>query len=158
MGETPYEADLVTYYGVLISREALAKVGYIRPDYFIGFWVWEHCIRVREAGFSVIVLPPGLIMNLAAGSGASGHYPPWRGYYQTRNHLSMALERRSLRELFWWRVRQLKFTMGIILNLDSKGERLRFRALGAWHALLQRLGKTIDPAPTLVNKSANNAA
>jgi GT2 family glycosyltransferase len=129
--------------GALVSREVLARVGYPRSDYFMMFEEWEFCLRVRNAGFRVLLLPMITIHDQKVGS--AGTSPPWRGYYQTRNHLAMALKRRSAGELFWWAHRQVKFVVAAMMHLDSKRERTRLRLLGAWHALRERMGRTIDP-------------
>lgn len=141
----PHEVDLVTFNGALVARRAMEHVGTPHSDYFMMFEEWEYCIRLRKAGFMIVVLPEVLIHNLAAGSSSTSS-PPWRGYYQTRNHLAMVLERRSIEECFWWLVRQIKFVIGTILYLDRKWERIRLRALGAWDGLRGRMGRTIDPA------------
>lgn len=140
----PWLVDGVTFAGPLISRKVVDSIGYPRSDFFFMFEEYEYCLRAREAGYQIAVLPGATVRHLTAGS--TGFSPPWRGYYQSRNHLVMVLERRSLTELFWWAVRQVKFCLGIILHLDSKRERVRLRLLGAWHGLTGRMGKTIDPA------------
>ncbi|MFQ5873295.1 MAG: glycosyltransferase [Dehalococcoidia bacterium] len=146
-----YEVDLVTFSGALLSRDGVAAVGYPRPNYFNSWEDLEYCIRLRAAGYRIFVLPRVLMHHLADHGGRS--LPPWRGYYQTRNHLAMALEHRSIREIFWWAVRQVKFVVATVLYLDSKAERIRLRALGSWHGLRGKMGRTIDPASYALNRA-----
>lgn len=141
---TPYQADLVLLGAALISRSVIERIGYPREDYFIGFWEWEYCLRTRAAGIEIWVSPQVGVVNLAAGS--TGSSPPWRLYYQTRNHLRTALDRHSPAEVAWWLGRLTKMlAVGVFGQNKSKGARLRMRLLGGWHGLIGRMGKTIDP-------------
>jgi GT2 family glycosyltransferase len=140
----PYPVDLVLLGAALISSTVLEQVGYPREDYFIGFWEWEYCLRTRGLGGEIWVAPEIGVLNLAAGS--SGTSPPWRLYYQTRNHLRTVLDRRSPDEVAWWMGRLLKMMVAITFRRGQKRDRLRMRLLGAWHGLIGKMGKTIDPA------------
>jgi GT2 family glycosyltransferase len=109
----------------------------------------EYCLRARRAGWNVHVVPRPLVTAHALGS--VGNAPPWRGYYQTRNQLAMTLEHRSIRELWWWCVRNAKFCAGAFRSGDQPVERLRLRALGAWHGARGVSGRTIAPTSTSVD-------
>jgi GT2 family glycosyltransferase len=141
----PYRVDLITFSGVLISSKLITDIGVPRASYFMMFEETEYCLRAQTAGFEIYVVPKSLTDSLNAGS-AGGASPPWRGYYQTRNHLLMVLEHRSPIELTWWAVRQAKFMLATMLWLDRKWERGRLRLLGAWHGLCGVDGRVIDPA------------
>jgi GT2 family glycosyltransferase len=136
--------DAVTFAGPLISRSVADLIGYPRGDFFFMFEEYEYCLRARRVGFRIAVSPDITVNHVNAGS--QSFSPPWRGYYQTRNQLVMALESRSSKEFFWWCVRQVKFAFGTILYLNAKRERLALRALGAWHGVRGRMGRTIDPS------------
>jgi GT2 family glycosyltransferase len=140
----PWFVDGVTFAGPLISRKVVDSIGYPRSDFFFMFEEYEYCLRARHAGYQIAILPNVTVTHLAAGS--NGFSPPWRGYYQSRNHLAMALERRSARDLLWWAVVQGKYCAGAILHLDCKFQRVKLRLMGAWDGLRGHLGKTIDPA------------
>ena len=142
--EKPLAVDGITFNGALFPRAVVDAAGFPRADYFMMFEEWEYCLRAREAGFTINLLPNVRITNFAEGS--TGRSAPWRGYYQTRNHLSMALEHRSARELMWWAIRQTKYTGAIVLHGDSKLERIRLRALGAWDGLWGRMGRVVSPS------------
>ena len=140
-----FDVDILslTGGGALVSRDAITSAGYLRRDYFMMCEDIEYCLRLKKLGFKILVLPEVLINHLGAGSTSS---PPWRGYYQTRNHLSMVLEHSSPVELLWWFVRQVKFVLGALLYLDRKWQRISLRLLGAWHGFRGVMGRTIDPA------------
>lgn len=141
-------ADFVVYDGGLVTRQAVERVGYPRDDFFLIFDDLEYAMRVREAGMQLVVLEEGLASRMHLGSGGDGApSPPWRGYYQTRNHLRAALDRRSPSLVYGWLVRNVKFAVGTLLHGDRKGERLRLRGLAIVHALTGRLGRRIDPRP-----------
>ncbi len=137
------EVDGVTFNGALVSRAAIDSIGYPRADYFMMFEEWEYCLRMREAGFRNWLVPSTSVFNRAEGARDSGSI--WRGYYQTRNHLAMAIDRKSPREVFWWGVRQLKFALATLLYHDRKMERWRLRLHGAWDAVRGNMGRPIDP-------------
>jgi GT2 family glycosyltransferase len=140
----PWFVDGVTFAGPLISRSVVDSVGYPRGDFFFMFEEYEYCLRARRAGYQIAVLPDITVTHLTAGS--TGSSPPWRGYYQSRNHLALALEHHSAREVFWWAIVQSKYCAGAVLRLDCKFQRVTLRLKGAWDGLRGRLGKTIDPA------------
>ena len=144
------EVDLATFNGLLINRDAITAVGYPRADYFMQWWEHEYSLRLRRAGFKIWVQPEILVTHYF--TGLVGWSLPWRGYYQTRNQLAMALDDRSAAEVFWWAIRQLKLIAGALLYSDMKFERIRLRALGALHRLFGKMGKTIDPAEYAMSK------
>lgn len=129
--------------GALVSRDAVASVGYFRRDYFMMWFGLEYCLRLQKAGFEVLILTEILVSGVDAGPMSS---LPWRGYYQTRNHLLLVLELGSLRGLLWWFIRQVKLILGAILFLDHKWQRVSLRLLGVWHGFQGVTGRTIDPA------------
>jgi len=145
----PYRADLTTFTGALVSSEAVRRVGPPHPGYFMMFEEIEFCLRVRASGAAVYIIPKALVRTDAAGSRSS---PPWRGYYQTRNHLLMAREHRSPLEVFWWGVQLVKVLGAILLEKDRKLERLGLRLLGAWHGALGVDGRVVAPVDAKWNR------
>lgn len=84
-------------------------------------------------------------LTTALAMGSYGLSPPWRGFYQTRNQLAMALEHGSPRELFWWFVRTTRFCYGALHSADRPAERTRLRAQDVWHTLRRVSGRTFVP-------------
>jgi rhamnopyranosyl-N-acetylglucosaminyl-diphospho-decaprenol beta-1,3/1,4-galactofuranosyltransferase len=142
--QKPYRVDLLTFSGTLISKELLSIIGMPRSDYCIMFDDVEFCLRALANGFGVYVVPEPLTVMLRSGGAAAGAYPPWRGYYQTRNHIAMALQHRSAPEVVFWAVRQVKLCAATLLHLDRKWERIRLRLIGAWHGVRGVNGKTVS--------------
>lgn len=140
----PIRVDVVTFSGTLVRAELVRDVGVPKRQFFMMLEDLDYCLRVRDAGWQVQVLPRPLVTAYAMGS--EGSAPPWRGYYQTRNHLAMTLERRSLPELTWWLSRTLRFCVGALRGGDRPAERVRLRLLGAWHAVRGVSGRTVTPA------------
>jgi rhamnopyranosyl-N-acetylglucosaminyl-diphospho-decaprenol beta-1,3/1,4-galactofuranosyltransferase len=142
-----HSVDIANFAGALVRREVVETVGLPTPDYFLMFEDYEYSLRIRRAGFRILVATDSVIDHLHAGSGdASSWSPPWRGYYQTRNHLYFLLhQRRSLEGLGFWMTRNGKLLVATALQGDQKLDRIRLRLLGAWHGLRGRTGKTIDP-------------
>jgi rhamnopyranosyl-N-acetylglucosaminyl-diphospho-decaprenol beta-1,3/1,4-galactofuranosyltransferase len=142
--------DFVHLDGALIAREAVEALGYPRDDYFMMLEDVEYSNRLKRAGWQVahFELDEDLIFRGNLGSGGDGRpSPPWRAYYQTRNHLLMALDHRSPLEVAGWLGRQVKFIAAAALSLDRKAERIGLRLLGAWHAMRRVSGRTIEPGP-----------
>jgi rhamnopyranosyl-N-acetylglucosaminyl-diphospho-decaprenol beta-1,3/1,4-galactofuranosyltransferase len=144
LGSPPYPTDIMTFKGTLISMAMVPEIGLPVGDYFLMMEEYEYCLRAIRAGFRHYALPVELLVPLEAEP--PGRYPPWRGYYQVRNHLAMALQRRSPGELLWFAIVQGKYLVGAVRGGERVGERLRLRLLGGWHALRGVTGKTIDPA------------
>ncbi|GMQ29575.1 glycosyltransferase [Algoriphagus confluentis] len=138
------ETDLVTFDGCLISTRLIQEIGTCDPDYFVGTYEFDYCLRARDAGYSIFTLPNGLIEDEKAGS--IGGTPPWRQYYNTRNHLYLGLQRKDLQTILAWIKRELKFSYAIIRFEDQKLLRLRLKTLATFHAILGKRGKTLDPA------------
>jgi rhamnopyranosyl-N-acetylglucosaminyl-diphospho-decaprenol beta-1,3/1,4-galactofuranosyltransferase len=152
--ELPLALDVVAFSCTLVASALVRDVGVPKSDFFMMIEELEYCLRARRAGWEIYVLPHELTSALALGSGDQA--PPWRGYYQTRNHLAMTLERRSIRELWWWSVRTGKFCAAALRSGDRPVERVQLRALGAWHAVRGVSGRTIPP--TVENHSAVRTA
>lgn len=139
----PLALDVITFSGTLVKSALVRQVGVPKRQFFMMIEDLDYCLRTRSAGWEIYVVPQPLVTSLTMGS--EGKAPPWRGYYQTRNQLTMTLERRSGRELAWWLIRTLRFCAGALRSGDRSGERIRLRMLGAWHAVRGVGGRTISP-------------
>tara|TARA_R100000935_G_scaffold9585_5_gene19437 strand:+ start:6331 stop:7215 length:885 start_codon:yes stop_codon:yes gene_type:complete len=137
------ESDLVTFDGSLISKKMIKDMGTCNPDYFMGTYEFDFCLRAKDKNYKIYTLPNGTIFDLKLGS--AGGSPPWRTYYNTRNHLNLVLKRKSLKGVFQWIIRESKYTYGIIFFKDKKIKRLSLKFLASYHGAFGLLGKTISP-------------
>ncbi|MBN7817516.1 glycosyltransferase [Algoriphagus pacificus] len=138
------KTDLITFDGCMISSELITKIGYCDPEFFMGVYEYDYCLRAKDAGYSCYVLPNGLLEDGKLGS-ISGT-PPWRQYYNTRNLLWLGINRKSFMIIKGWLIRELKYTYAIIFFGDRKLERLHFKFRAVRDALLNRRGRTYDPS------------
>lgn len=137
------QTDLITFDGCIISKKTIQKIGYCDPLYFMGTYEFDYCLKAKDAGIGVYTLPNGLIEDGKLG-GKNGT-PPWRQYYNTRNHLWLALKRKSLVIFKGWLIREIKYTFTIILSGDKKIMRLVFKLRAIRDAFLNKRGKRYDP-------------
>ncbi len=142
-GNTPVDVDLVAFSSVIVRADVVRRFGGPRADYFIMWWEWEYCIRLRRQSYRIVVVPDVEVEHLTLGS--SRGVSAWREYYQTRNHLRFVLDRRSVLDGVFWFVRQVKFVTATLLFMDQKATRIRFRILGTADALRGRMGRTVTP-------------
>lgn len=143
-----YRCDFLLLDGALIPAEAIRAVGLPRGDFFMGYEDVEYTSRLSGAGLRVLLLDEDLIDRAHLGSGGAvgnGSSPPWRAYYQTRNHLLTALDRGGPSEILGWALRQGRLIVGTLLHGDRKLAKIRLRALGAWHGARGITGRTIEP-------------
>jgi 2-polyprenyl-3-methyl-5-hydroxy-6-metoxy-1,4-benzoquinol methylase len=135
--------------GALVDSAALALVDPPRRDYFLMQIDVEHPLRLRAAG--VTMIQAGVPYD-ALRLGAAATDGEWRSYYQTRNHLHLALTQRSPTLLAGFVLRTTKqIAHGI---RTGSWHRLRWRARGIADALRGRMGRTIDPYPARMPTAA----
>ncbi len=140
--------DFVLVDGACIPRRVAEQVGVPRSDFFMMMEDVEYSSRIGRSGWGVAVLDDrkGLIDRSHLGSsGGDEGSSPWRLYYQTRNHLLIALDHRDPLEVFGWAVRQAKFLIALAWVPDRRVARFRMRALGAWHGIRGIRGRTVEP-------------
>lgn len=150
------QVPLTLVDGTLVSAGAVRQGGYPRTDMFIMFEDFEYSLRLGRAGVPIF-LGPG-VESQAMHVGSAGVQQPWRAYYQTRNHLRAAIESRSPVIIYSWIARFAKQIGHLVVRrpeLWSVTARYRFR--GARDAILNRLGKQIDPdlEPAHLSLTAN---
>lgn len=134
------EVDFVVLDGALVSGKAVSVAGSPKTDYFLMMVDVEYPLRITRNGFKMVQV--GLpYRQLRLGSAAEGH--SWRNYYQTRNHLSMALEFRSPRLLGGFVIRSLKHLVFAVSRRDWRS--IRYRLRGIIDALRGRMGRTVEP-------------
>jgi len=137
------ETDLITFDGCFISTQLMKSIGFCDPGFFMGTYEFEYCLRAKDAGFKINTVPNGMIEDEK--KGATSGTPPWRQYYNTRNHLWLAFHRKSLYIFKAWFIRELKYTFAILLSGNNKGERMLYKYRAIRDAILNRRGKTYHP-------------
>lgn len=129
--------DYTLVDGTLITRAAVESAGYPRTDLFMMFEDIEYTTRIRELG-GVLIVRESQIEPLHLGSGSV-----WRVFYQSRNHLRVAIDRRSVAWVFGWFFRIIGGSLYDIRARDWL--RFRLRWMGAYHGLSNRMGHAIQP-------------
>jgi GT2 family glycosyltransferase len=143
IGSELITSDLITFDGALISAQVIRKIGTCDPLYFMGTYEFDFCLKAKEAVFGIYTLPNGMLEDGKLGS--VGGNPPWRQYYNTRNHLWLGIHRRSIQTIFQWFKRETKQTVYILLKGDRKLERMTFKWRAFRDAIFNRRGKRYDP-------------
>ena len=139
----PVETDLITFDGCFVSANLMKAIGYCDPLYFMGTYEFDYCLKAKDAGFRIFTIPIGMIEDEK--KGAATGTPPWRQYYNTRNHLHLALQRKSIYIFKAWLLREIKYTYAIIRFGNKKRERLLFKFRAIRDAILNRRGKIYHP-------------
>ena len=70
---------------MMVSREALNKVGLMDENYFMFYEEYDYCERVRQAGFKIFYNGHSSILHKQSIS--IGKNSPIKSYYMTRNRL-----------------------------------------------------------------------
>lgn len=66
--DTVAEPDWIGFAGVLIRREVIARVGLLDEGFFMYFEDTDYCLRVREAGWTILYWPKATVVHLLGGS------------------------------------------------------------------------------------------
>jgi rhamnopyranosyl-N-acetylglucosaminyl-diphospho-decaprenol beta-1,3/1,4-galactofuranosyltransferase len=138
-----FRMDFVLLDGSLVLRRLVDVIGFPRTDYFAMMEDVEYPLRARRAGFEVLVTSYDLMRRAHLGSTPGTAL--WRGYYQSRNHVRMALDFRSPTLLFGCIVRQVRFMIAALWAPGRRRERIKLRLRGVWDGLGGRMGRRVDP-------------
>jgi GT2 family glycosyltransferase len=150
------DVDFVLTDGAVVTRAAYERVGVLDERYFIMMEDVEYPLRVKRAGLVVARADLGLSFHHlgATTGGPGGPSAPWRLYYQTRNHLRMAIDARRPTLVIGWLYRQAGGLLYLIRQPDRRRERLRYRWRGTVDALRNRMGPVV--APPAVSRSVSD--
>ncbi len=97
------EVDWVAGASVLFRLDALRKVGFFDPDYFLYYEEVDLMRRLREAGYRTLYVPQARVTHIAgAATNVASHdtrpkprpaylYQSWRMYFQKRHGRGYAL-------------------------------------------------------------------
>lgn len=169
-GDRPWiEREVVITSGSLLSLAAFQAIGPFRDELFIDTVDEEYCLRLRRHGYRVLLAREPLLVHslgtlkthrLLWKEVSCTNHPPVRRYYQVRNRLRIIAEYWRTEPRWSWLV--LKCTLVefllILLHETNKPPKIRAFLLGAWHALLGRMGKLPTPAAPSVPTSLQKAA
>ncbi|APS39314.1 glycosyltransferase family 2 protein [Salegentibacter sp. T436] len=140
--------------GLLIPINIVNQVGLPKKELF--FWgedteYLKHRINeVHKFQSSWIAAAKGVHFA----SRGKNSRAPWRYYYESRNNIYIRLYvRRTYLNLVQRVYKAFKFWLlllgGILLQEDNKLEKTKLFMLGTFHGVFKKLGKTIEPGPTV---------
>ena len=135
---------LPTLDGALVTCAAVRRHGFPREDYFMMIQDVEYSLRISQAGSGVAIDPMLRQRPLALGATQAPHASAYRCYYQTRNHLRLAIESRSA-PLAWGFVRRHGGLLIADLRSEARTQRLAMRAFGLVDGFRHRMGRTVEP-------------
>jgi rhamnopyranosyl-N-acetylglucosaminyl-diphospho-decaprenol beta-1,3/1,4-galactofuranosyltransferase len=145
-----FVADFAMNDGSLISRRLVETVGVPRADLFIMMEDIEYTFRAQRDGLEICVLDRDRSHRLHLGAqGGDGHDPLWRHYYQTRNHVRIALDSREPQMIVACAARQVYFLVAALRAKDRRGERFDMRWKGIVDGVRGRMGRTLEPGARL---------
>jgi len=84
LNSEPFEVDFITGCGMLIRRECLETVGLFDERFFMYYEDMDYCLRIRSAGYRVLVVPQARMWHRVATS-SGGSDSPMERYYMARN-------------------------------------------------------------------------
>ena len=137
LAEPIWFADLVYASGCMVRREAVAKIGLPRSDFFMDFFDFEYSLRIRSQGMKIAIINECKVahtvgnarhVRLPGFNGLWAGYSPWREYYLGR----------SLCYAGWhlyptWKTK--RFTTGnhhVELNTPANGKQIPAEKVDAW--------------------------
>lgn len=80
----PFEVDFVTGCAMLIRRECLEQVGLFDERFFMYYEDSDYCLRVRSAGYRVLMVPRAKMWHKVATS-SGGSDSPMERYHMARS-------------------------------------------------------------------------
>jgi GT2 family glycosyltransferase len=138
--------DFCMLDGALISRAAIEAAGVPDEGYFIMLVDVEYPLRINRAGFKSLRSSSIEIDSRQLGAAAIEERRPWRAYYQTRNHLRMAIDMRSLTFLVGFTVRTFRMVALAMLRGRAGLPEIAFRIAGVRDGAFGRMGRRVEPS------------
>jgi GT2 family glycosyltransferase len=87
-------ADVAVASGCMVRREVVNTVGLPRADFFMDFFDFEYCLRMRSREYRIAVinecpfsheLGDAVVIRFGRHSHVWSQHAPWREYYMSRN-------------------------------------------------------------------------
>ena len=131
------DIDFATWCAILISRQAMEKIGLLDEAFFCYYEDMDWGVRCRRSGMRTILYPKALVYHKGSLS-TGGEYSPMVYYYLFRNRMIL-----MRKHAFW--IRKLQLSIAYIedfaryyLRLMAEGGRERADAVadGVWSALM----------------------
>jgi len=91
---TTIETQWLSGCNMLFRAEAFQKLNGFDESFFLYFEDTDLCFRMRQAGWSCLLVPPAKIRHAGSAS-TQGKLAVWRAYYHTRNRLVFFLRNRQ---------------------------------------------------------------
>jgi GT2 family glycosyltransferase len=145
-------ADFGTLCCLLVRADALKKVGFVNPDFFIYGDEALLSIRLKRLG-EILVVRTTVLHHFGQGGRSSRHGRSrvlredyWRIYYHFRNYIVVEREAFGFSRAFTRSVwRYGRSLLGILLFDDSRGYRVGILSKALCDGVRNRLGKRILP-------------
>ena len=119
-------------------------------DFIMMFRDIDYTTRIRRAGLEIGVLERDLMERAnPGGRGDSKGKPPWRAYYKARNHVRMAIDRRSPLVALGCAAHLILLLVRACVSRKRGLERARMLVAGARDGMLGRMGRTLNPPGSL---------
>lgn len=90
-----YYCDFTSGCCMMIPLEIINKIGVLRDDYFMYCEDTEYCLRIKQAGYQIMVVPSAVLYHKVSAS-SGGEDSPFSVYYITRNRLRLVKEHSEL--------------------------------------------------------------
>lgn len=134
------EIDHASFVGLIVSKEAIAKIGYPKREFFIHYDDVEYCMRLRAVG-KILLIPSSVIVHKdAAKLGTKKSFLGresmriefnkfWLSYYGRRNLVWLGKQYSENKVLFYIQMIKslVRAIIGTILyNDDHKYKRVKF--------------------------------
>ncbi|GHN38425.1 glycosyltransferase family 2 protein [Lactobacillus delbrueckii subsp. lactis] len=90
-----YYCEFASGCCMMIPREIINKIGMLQDDYFMYCEDTEYCLRLKQAGYQIMVVPKAVLYHKVSAS-SGGEDSPFSTYYITRNRLRLVKEHNEL--------------------------------------------------------------
>lgn len=104
-----FEADILSYVGAIISKDAIRKVGLVNKEYFIYSDDAEHSLRLRKIG-KILIVPSLRIHHDDTATTVKNDgsvIATWRDYYSNRNFFNLLLKNKHFLSFVTYAIIQL---------------------------------------------------
>ena len=140
------EVDFITGCSLLLRKELIETVGYMREDYFLYYEETDWNVRARQTGWKIVYCPQSIVYHkVSLSSGGEKNISPYVDYYDIRNGFHLILNTygwsrvpTAFSSMIW---KSVKKTLKIILKYNNKGKRIHYLFMGIWDGCRLKRGK-----------------